>query len=118
MPRNISFALTTPQFIARTKTVTRRLKWLNAKVGDELMGCEKCMGLGRGGQIRRLGLIRLVDVRREDLSRLIHEPEYGREECILEGFPDMSPMAFYTFFCHANGMKQNALVTRLEFEYL
>lgn len=27
MARNISFALTTPQFIARTKTVTRRMGW-------------------------------------------------------------------------------------------
>lgn len=50
MPRNISFALTTPQFRARTKWVTRRLGWLFLKPGDTLMGVEKGMGLKINGE--------------------------------------------------------------------
>ena len=36
MPRNISFALTTPQFLDGSKDVTRRNGWLMLKTGDIL----------------------------------------------------------------------------------
>lgn len=85
MPRNISFLLTTDQFRKRTKTVTRRLKWLNVKVGDKLMGCVKCQGIKPGEQIERLGLIVVTDVRRERLDCMLEEP-YGSTEAILEGY--------------------------------
>lgn len=39
--KRISFALTTPQFRARTKRVTRRTRWLKAKAGDHVMGRER-----------------------------------------------------------------------------
>ena len=58
MPRNMSFALTTEQFLNRTKTVTRRKGWRFLKPGDVVMGCKKCMGLKPGEQLERLGLIR------------------------------------------------------------
>ncbi len=48
--KNISFALTTKQFLDGSKTVTRRLGWANLKPGEILMACEKCMGLGPGGE--------------------------------------------------------------------
>lgn len=115
MPRMISFALTTPQFIAGIKDVTRRMGWLHAKVGMELMAVEKAMGLGKGGTVKRLGLIRLVDVRREPLGRIIQEPEYGRREVVREGFPEMSRRGFIEFFCDSHRCDGNAVVTRLEF---
>jgi hypothetical protein len=68
--RNISFSLTTEQFKARTKTVTRRLGWTFLEPGTVLMGCEKCMGLKPGEKIVRLGRIRVVSVRRERLVRM------------------------------------------------
>lgn len=49
--RNMSFMLTTAQIRDRSKTVTRRLGWWNLRVGDVVMACEKCQGLGKGGKI-------------------------------------------------------------------
>lgn len=116
MPRLISFFLTTPQFIAGTKDVTRRTRWLNAKIGMELMGVEKAQGLGKGGKVNRLGLIRLVDVRRERLDEMTADPvNYGIRECIREGFPGKTPAQFVEFFCDANGCNAWDTITRLEF---
>ncbi len=118
MPRNISFALTTNQFKARTKTVTRRLRWLNAKVGDILQGVEKGMGLKPGEKVVKLGLIRIVDARREPLGRMIEDPEYGKAEAIKEGFHDLTGEQFVTMFCTNMKVDPSELVTRIEFEYL
>lgn len=46
--RNMSFALTTDQILAGTKTVTRRLGWLRLQPGDHLRPVRKCMGLRPG----------------------------------------------------------------------
>lgn len=112
MARNMSFMLTTKQFIDQTKTVTRRPGWLFLKVGDILNGCEKCQGLQKGEKIVKLGQIRVVDVRREQL-RKITEDDIKRE-----GFPDMNWLEFVRFFCKHMGTKPHAEVTRIEFEYL
>lgn len=118
MARNISFALTTDQFRKQTKTVTRRLGWLKLKAGDELMGCVKCMGLKPGEEIERLGLIRVVDVRRERLDRMYYESAYGKVEALREGFPEMTGFAFVKMFCDSMGCVPAVLVTRIEFEYV
>jgi hypothetical protein len=114
MPRNISFALTTDQFRNRTKTVTRRLGWKTVKVGDVLMGCEKCMGLKPGETLQRLGLIRVVDARREVLMAITDE------DVAKEGFPGKNSRWFVDMFIRE--MKPKAfhreIVTRIEFEYL
>ncbi len=99
MPRNISFALTTEQFRKRTKWVTRRLRWLNIKQGDVLCGVVKAMGLKPGEKIERLGLIRVTNVRREPLSLMIDDPNYGQQEAIAEGFPEMKGSEFVEMFC-------------------
>ena len=70
MPRNMSFAMTKPQFLNRTKTVTRRLGWGFLKPGDVVMGVEKAMGLKKGEKVRKLGLIRIVSIRSEPLSAI------------------------------------------------
>lgn len=117
MPRMISFSMTTPQFIDGTKDVTRRMGWLNAKAGDELMAVEKAMGLGKGGKVKRLGMIRLTDVRREPLDRMADDLPYGRREVDREGFPQMGINEFVMFFCNGHkGCKPQSVVTRLEFE--
>ena len=111
--------MTTAQVRARLKDVTRRNGWWDAKPGDVLQGCEKCMGLGLGGKIVYLHRIRLVSARTEPLRRMLDDPIYGREECRREGFPDMAPMEFCLFFIRGHKkMTLDSDVMRLEFEYL
>lgn len=116
--RNISFSLTTEQFKARTKTVTRRLGWLFLIEGDELMACEKCMGLKKGEQIVRLGRIRVVSVQRNALWRLKAYRAYGTAEAEREGFPDLTGAMFVALFCKHMKCTPETIVTRIEFEYL
>jgi len=123
MPRNISFALTTPQFRARIKTVTRRMGWLNAKPGDVLCGVKKGMGLKPGETVERLSMIRLTDVRRERLRLIIDDLDYGFAETAKEGFPEGHPLhwpsEFVEFFCRSHkDCIPGSLVTRLEYEFL
>lgn len=117
MPRNISFMLTTPQFLDGSKDVTRRIGWLHIKAGDILCGVEKSQGLGKGGKIKRLGMIKVVDVRREPLREMTDCRVYGWEESRREGFPDMTPEQFVTFFCKSHKhCTPDSIVTRIEFE--
>ncbi len=112
MPRNISFAWTTPQFRDRSKTVTRRIGWKNLKKGDILCGVEKGMGLKKGEKVKRLGLIEVVSARRERLCDIPHE------DCAREGFPDLNPREFVAMFQASNRCYFAAIVTRIEFKYL
>lgn len=114
--RNISFSMTTPQFLAGTKDVTRRMGWLFLKVGDEICAIEKGQGLGKGGKVKRLGIIRVVDIRTEPLRRIIDDPEYGVEEVRREGFPNLTPRKFVEFFCDGHkGCRFYTEITRIEF---
>lgn len=114
--RNISFALTTPQFLDGTKDVTRRVGWLDLRPGLELCGVEKGQGLGKGGKVKRLGVIRVVAVRQEKLRRMVDEPEYGALECAREGFPNLKPQEFVHFFVTGHkGCTAESWVTRIEF---
>lgn len=110
--RNISFALTETQFRARTKTVTRRLGWETLKPGALLCGVRKAMGLKPGEKIVRLGVIRVVSVRREPLSAIT------KEDCAREGFPELGPVEFIEMFKHHMGCMAFETVTRIEFEYV
>lgn len=110
--RHISFFLTTPQFKSRTKHVTRRLGWKDAKPGDVLMAVEKGQGLKRGEKVKKLGPIKIVSVRRERLD------EIDGDDVRHEGFPILTPRTFIEMFCEHNGCNPADEVTRLEFEYL
>lgn len=114
--RNMSFSMTKDQFRARTKRVTRRLGWWDLKVGDRVMGVEKGMGLKKGEKVVQLGPIVIVSVTREALSQIIDY--WGRDDCKLEGFPDMSPREFVKMFCAANGCKADTEINRIEFDYV
>ena len=118
MARNISYALTTNQFRDRTKTVTRRLRWLKVKSGDVLQGVEKCQGIKPGEKVVKLGLIRVTDARREPLQRMIDDPEYGQSEAVKEGFPGLTGEQFVAMFCKSMKVDPSEIVTRIEYEYL
>ena len=115
--RLMSFALTTEAFRRREKRVTRRLGWRTVQPGTLLMGVEKAQGLKKGESPVRLGVIRVISRRQEQLSRML-TAEYGAVECCLEGFPDLTPEQFVVMFCGHNGCPPSQVVTRIEFEYV
>jgi hypothetical protein len=117
--RNISFALTTPQILAATKHITRRLGWLTLKPGDLLRPVRKCMGLKKGEKPEVLrGPICVVSIRREPLRAMTDDLNYGQAECKREGFPDMTPAEFVTMFCKSHkGCTPDTEVTRIAFAY-
>ena len=110
--RNMSFALTTEQFRDGSKTVTRRLGWRFLKPGDVVMGCRKCQGLKPGEKLERLGPIRIVSVREEELWRM------EEDDCAKEGFPHLRAKEFVTMFMDHMGCKSDRVVTRIEFEHI
>lgn len=121
--RNISFALTTPQFLDGSKDVTRRNGWRFLKAGDVLCAVEKSQGLGKGGKVKRLGMISVVSVRREPLRQIIDEPDYGYSETRREGFPEghvkHDPKEFVDWFCESHkGVIPGSIITRIEFRRL
>lgn len=117
--RNISFAMTTAQIMDESKTVTRRLGWLNLKPGDMLRPVRKCMGLKPGEKIEALRKpVRVVSIRREQLQHMM-AGAYGVMECRREGFPHMTPFDFIKMFCASHkGCTPETVVTRIEFEYI
>jgi len=117
MPRNISFMMTTEQVRNKTKTVTRRDGWDFVKVGDILQGVEQCQGIPKGGSMVKLHRIRVTGTRWEPLDRLLKEPEYGKAEMILEGFPRFTPMQFVTMYLKGAIDKASKEVNRIEFSY-
>ena len=122
--RNMSFALTTAQIRNRSKTVTRRLGWEFLKPGDQIRAVAKCQGLKKGEKIEELAVLRVVDVRRESLRRLIDDLDYGFQEVEREGLVSHpavggSPTCFIDFFCASHRpCSPNWDVTRIEFEYV
>lgn len=121
--RQMSFSLTTPQMLARTKTVTRRLGWRDLRPGTLLQAVEKSQGLKKGEKVRKLGVIRVVSVREEKLLRICDQTStnarlYGQKECIAEGFPHLSAEEFLRRFCKHTACEPGALVTRIEFEHV
>jgi hypothetical protein len=118
--------MTTDQIRAKTKTITRRIGWLNLKPGEILQAVEKARGLKKGEKMKKLGLIRVVDVRREPLLKLFSSCTsyggtlgYGEEEMIREGFPGLDPEDFVKFFLkgHDHDYTEED-ITRIQFEYL
>jgi hypothetical protein len=135
--RMMSFALTTPQILNRSKTVTRRIGWETLKPGELLQAVEKGQGIPKGGKVRKLAVIRVIDVSREVLAQMMDglSPSYGREECIKEGFPELTPEQFVAMFCASHRIvserpwsawrrtssrqcEPTDPVTRIEFEYV
>lgn len=112
MPRRMSFALTTRQFLDGTKTVTRRLGWKTLRAGDELVAVEKCMGLRKGEHQVVLGRFVVTSCWRERLTAI------NTVDVRREGFPGMSIEEFVNMFCRVMRCKPWETVTRIEFEKL
>lgn len=115
--RNISFSMTTPQFIDGSKDVTRRFGWWFLKPGDRLMAVEKAMGLKKGEKMKRLGVIEVVSVRKEPLSEMSRDLEYGLEELRREGYPFgcTSPTEFVIRLAKSAKVDRHEPVNRIEF---
>jgi hypothetical protein len=112
--RNMSFALTTTQVRARTKTVTRRLGWKTLKPGTLIQPVVKGMGLKKGETVEKIGgPIRITQVSRETVGEGLSLSDRRRE-----GIPQMSADEFIDMFCRHNGCARDAIVTRIEFEYV
>ena len=110
--RNMSFSLTTEQVRKQTKTVTRRLGWTFAKVGDLVQPVVKSQGLEKGESPEKIGApIRFVAVDRVILS------DISVQDIHREGFPNFTRSDFIRLFKQANGCRRNAKVTRIAFEY-
>lgn len=120
--RLMSFFHTKEQILARTKTVTRRKGWeflIDETPGYLIQPVEKGMGLRKGDTIVKLGgPISLVGARREPYERMLDEPEYGRSECIAEGFPDWTPERYVKLILTITpSIRWTRLLTRVEFGY-
>lgn len=110
--RNISFALTTKQFVDGEKDVTRRFGWWFLKPGDQLRVVEKTMGLKKGEKMVELGTIEVVSTRREPLNAI------DREDCVREGFPHFGPLDFVRMLVQHYGCAEDAECNRIEFRRL
>ena len=121
--RNMSFAMTTPQIMDGTKTVTRRLGWLHVKPGQQLRPVRKCMGLRPGEKLDVLrDPLTIMSVRREPLRLMTDDVDYGFFELELEGFGAHPvyqwPSQFVAMFCATHkGCTPDTVVTRIEFAY-
>ena len=50
---------------------------------------------------------------------MLFDDEYGKQEVIKEGFPEMTPLEFVNFFCRSHkNCQEDTHVTRIEFEYI
>lgn len=116
--RLMSFSLTTEQMRRREKTVTRRLGWDSLAPGQLICAVEKGMGLKKGETVKRIGVLRVVSVRKEPLWKMIYDHPYGCDEVIKEGFSTMTPMGFVEMFCDHNRVEPARLVNRIEFEHV
>ncbi len=108
--RNMSFAMTTAQFLDGSKDVTRRFGWWFLKPGDRIRAVEKGMGLKKGEKINMLGLIEIVSVRREPLNTIT------QEDVIREGFPHFTPDQFVDMLRAHYDCQYADLVNRIEFK--
>jgi hypothetical protein len=109
----MSFALTTDQMRNQTKTVTRRLGWETAKVGDVVQPVVKGQGLKKGECVETIGgPIRFTAVDRVRLGDITPQDVYR------EGFPKMTAREFVQMFKKHNGGLKDQVVTRIQFEFL
>lgn len=115
---NMSFFMTSAQYRAGTKTVTRRLGWRSIKIGVVHKAVLKGQGLKRGEKIEVLGQFIPVSSRWEPLQRLLDEPQYGAEEMVREGFPGMSPAQFVSMLCKHYKCTPEKEFNRIEFVYV
>jgi hypothetical protein len=112
MARLMAVSLTEPQVRDRTKTVTRRVGWRMLRAGDQLTLCRKVMGR-HGEPLERIATVEVTSVRREPLAAIT------AADVTAEGFPQMTPAEFVSFFCSTHrGSGPDTEVARIEWRYL
>lgn len=105
----MSFAHTTAQVIAGTKTVTRRKGWRDAKKGSVLLAVDRI----RVPNAVILRAIEVVSVRRERLDSIT------AADVLLEGWPEgTTTEQFIAAFLKGMGGKARQIVNRIEFLYV
>lgn len=115
--KNIAFSKTINQCRSRLKTVTRRWAWSDLKPGTILQQVEKGQGIPRGGKVKKIYPIQVINNRAEPLNRIMLETEYGAKEMILEGFPGMQPCDFVSMLCEGDKHKPQDIIHRIDFRY-
>jgi len=123
--RNISCYYTQEQIRNRTKTVTRRLGWANAKPGELLQVVVKGQGLKKGEHVEKMVVIRVLENDPEPLDNIIKYPRRWHKikdykwvwETVREGFPDMTPQEFVVMFCKTNKCEPGTVINRIAFDY-
>ena len=130
--KNMSFALTTKQFIDGSKDVTRRIGWAFLKPGDHFMAVEKCQGLKKGEHVKKLGECEVVSNDAVFLDSITYSLYHVIPECFgkdpkdwprrcqvketeREGFPDLTPEQFVEMFCREMHCTPETIVNRIEF---
>lgn len=109
--RNMSFSMTTKQFLDGSKDVTRRFGWWNLKAGDRIRAVEKAMGLKKGEKMKALGIIEVVSVRKEPLCMM------EDNDCPREGFPHMRAWEFIAMLIKHYKIEHSSVeVNRIEFK--
>jgi len=116
--RHMSFMLTTEQYGARTKDVTRRIGWAFLKPGDVVMGVVKSQGLKKGEKVEKLHPFHVRANNPERLDSLLRYPNQARGELRREGFPLMTPGDFITMFCRHNRCEPSRIINRITFGHL
>lgn len=104
--------MTVDQFLDGSKDVTRRFGWWFLKPGDKICGVKKAMGLKKGEKIIRLGLIEIITTRPEPLNLIT------KEDCIREGFPDLTPEQFVEMLVHHYKCEPDKICNRIEFKHI
>lgn len=110
--RWMSFMHTQQQMRDRTKTVTRRIGWRNAKPGNRVLSVSKSQGRKRGEMPEFFGPIEFTMVHREPLN--IITPD----EVAAEGFPEMDPAQFIEMFCEHMRCRFDVVLNRIAFLFV
>lgn len=116
----MSFFLTTPQMLARTKTVTRRLK-CRFRIGERFIAIEKGQGLKKGQKQHVLGVCEVTEISHERLSTIFaYDDQVAgmNYETTREGFPRMMAHEFVTMFCKNMKCIASDLVYRIAFQFV
>lgn len=117
--RRMSFHITTAQIENRSKTVTRRLGWDFAKVGDRVLAVDRL----RSKDARKLAIIEIVSVGWEPLNRIteadvIREGDPFPRPSYQNGPIDLPVKRFVERFCQAMKCEPSTAVNRIEFRYV
>ena len=114
---NMSFFLTTRQFIEDEKDVTRRVGWGNLKPNDTFTAVKKQQGLKPGEKIVKLGECICISNTPEPVDEIVRRPYRNgskRSEMEREGFPQMTAEQFVTFFCKHMNVIPSTIINRIE----